>query len=115
LNSSCRQMSVRNLVSSMNIDVVCIQESKLSECSRRAILSFLGIDFDNNFICLLVVGASGGIILAWRSKIGAILSSRIDSHSASVQFSSPSWEPWWLTCVYVPQGNDAKIAFMQEI
>jgi hypothetical protein len=80
-------MSVRNLVSSMNIDVVCIQESKLSECFRRVILSFLGIDFDNNFICLSVVGVSGGIILAWRSKIGAILSSRIDLHSTYVQFS----------------------------
>jgi hypothetical protein len=33
---------------------------------------------------LPTVGASGGIILAWRSKIGAILSSKIDSHSSSV-------------------------------
>jgi exonuclease III len=108
-------MSLRNLVSSMNIDVVCIQESKMSVCSRRVILTMLGIDFDNNFICLPAVGASGGIVLAWRSRIGATLMSRIDSCSASVQFSSPTWEPWWLTCVYGPQGNDAKIAFMKEI
>jgi exonuclease III len=108
-------MSLRNLVSSMNIDVVCIQESKMSVCSRRAILTMLSIDFDNNFICLPAVGASGGIVLAWRSRIGATLTSRIDSCSASVQFSSPAWEPWWLTCVYGPQGNDAKIAFMKEI
>jgi exonuclease III len=64
LNSPSRQMLVMNLVSSMNIDVVCIQESKMSKCSRRAILSIMGIDFDNNFICLLAVGVSGGIILA---------------------------------------------------
>jgi exonuclease III len=115
LNSSARQKSLRNLVSSMNIDVVCIQESKMSVCSRRVILSMLGIDFDNNFICLPAVGASGGIVLAWRSRIGAILASRIDSFSASVQFSSPSGVHWWLTCVYGPQGNDAKITFMQEI
>jgi exonuclease III len=108
-------MSVRNLVASMNLDVVCIQESKMSECSRRVILSFVSIEFDSNFICLPAVGASGGIILAWRSRIGAVLSSRIDSHSASVQFSSTTGEPWWLTCVYGPQGNDVKIAFMQEI
>jgi hypothetical protein len=22
---------------------------------------------------------------------------------------------WWLTCVYGPQGNDEKIAFLQEL
>jgi hypothetical protein len=63
---------------------------------------------------LPAVGTTGGIILAWRSRIGVVLSSRLDSFSSSVQFSSPG-EPWWLTCVYGPQGNDAKIAFLQEI
>jgi exonuclease III len=115
LYSSAQQKSLRNLVSSMNIDVVCIQESKMSVCSHRVIQSMLGIDFYNNFICLPAIGASGGIVLAWRSRIGAILASRIHSFSTSVQFSSPSGVHWWLTCVYGPQGNDAKIAFMQEI
>jgi exonuclease III len=64
LNSSAWQDSVRNLVCSLNIDVVCIQESKMSSCSRGTILSMLGVEFDNNFISLPALGASGGIIVA---------------------------------------------------
>jgi exonuclease III len=115
LNSSARQSSVRNLVCSLNIDVVCIQESKMSSCSRRTILSMLGVKFNNNFISLPALGASGGIIVAWKARVGAALNVRIDAFSASVQFSSAIGEPWWLTCVYGPQGNDDKIAFLQEI
>ncbi len=46
----------------------------------------LGSDFDNNFVKVPSVGATGGILIAWRSKLGSISSGRVDSHSASVQF-----------------------------
>ncbi|WVZ75385.1 hypothetical protein U9M48_023441 [Paspalum notatum var. saurae] len=40
---------------------------------------------------------------------------RIDKHSVSVQICSTDLQPWWLTCVYGPQGDDNKIAFLQEL
>ena len=36
-------------------------------------------------------------------------------NSVSIQFSSNGLHPWWLTCVYGPQGDDNKILFLQEI
>lgn len=41
--------------------------------------------------------------------------SRIDTHCASVQFCSLSGVAWWLTCVYGPQDNQAKIQFLQKV
>ena len=50
---------------SSKIDVVCLQETKMSTVSRRMVLSMLGSDFDNNFIYLPSDGVSGGILVAW--------------------------------------------------
>jgi exonuclease III len=66
LNSVARQDAVRVMADASKIDVVCLQETKLSNVSRSLILSMLGSDFDNNFICLPSEGASGGILIAWR-------------------------------------------------
>ena len=61
------------------------------------------------------VGASGGILIAWRHGLDRAQASRIDQYSVSTQFSTSDLQPWWLTCVYGPQGDDNKILFLQEI
>jgi exonuclease III len=83
LNSVARQDSVSLVV---RADIICLQETKMQSCSRRFVLSLLGPDFDNNFVALPSVGASGGVLLAWRSKLGAIVDSRVDVFSVSVKF-----------------------------
>jgi exonuclease III len=75
----------------------------------------LGADFDNNFVCLPSVGASGGVLITWRAKLGRIVASRVDSFSVSVKFNPADGEAWWLTYVYGPQGHDRKIAFINEL
>jgi hypothetical protein len=40
---------------------------------------------------------------------------RIDRHRASVLFCLENGTAWWLTCVYGLQGNNEKIAFLQEL
>jgi hypothetical protein len=40
---------------------------------------------------------------------------RVDNHSVLVQFRLENGAAWWLTCVYGPQGNNEKIAFLQEL
>lgn len=115
LNSSARQDSVRVVVNSSKIDVVCLQETKMVVITRRMVLSMLGADFDNNFCFVPSIGASGGILIAWRNRVGAIGASRLDSHSASVQFCPDNGIAWWLTCVYGPQENQDKIQFLQEL
>jgi len=72
------------------------------------------LSFDH-FTVVPSVGASGGILVAWRQDIGPAGSTRVDAHCASIQFLPADGEPWWLTCVYGPQGNDEKINFLQEL
>lgn len=75
LNSVARRDAVRVLVDSAKIDTISLQETKMVAVSRQIILSMLGSDFDNNFICHPSAGASGGILIAWRSRLGAIQAS----------------------------------------
>ena len=108
LNSTSRQDSVHSIVGSSRSDIVCIQETKVTDMSRIIILSSLGLDF-SDFIATPSVGASGGILIAWRRHIRVFVALRVDNHSVTVQFSIENGPSWWLTNVYGPQGNDNKI------
>jgi exonuclease III len=114
LNGTVRQDVVRGLIVSSRIDVVCLQETKMEEVTRVTVLQMLGPKF-SNYIFLPLVGASRGILVAWRDCLGSPGSSRTDGHSVSVQFCPVEGPPWWLTCVYGPQGSEAKIQFLQEL
>lgn len=103
-----RRDAVRALVDASKIDIICLQETKMVAISRQLILYTLGSDIGNNYICLPSVGASGGILIAWRSRLGAVQASRVDNNSVSVQFCSATDSPWWITCVYGPQDNQEK-------
>jgi exonuclease III len=84
-NGFGHQASVRNLVASLRIDVVCLQETKMEVISRVLVLQMLGPDF-SNFVFLPSVGASGGILIAWKDSLGSLGNSRIGNFSVSVQF-----------------------------
>ena len=90
---------------------MCIQETKVTDMSRRIILSALGSDF-LDFIAAPSVGANGEILVARRRHIGVSITRRVDNHSAIVQFSPDKGQPWSMTCVYGPQGNDDKVQFL---
>jgi exonuclease III len=85
LNSSARQDVVRTLVESSRSDIVCLQDTKMVDVSPRVLLSMLGSEF-SCFLELPAVGASGGILIAWRQSLGVTGEHQIDAHSASVQF-----------------------------
>jgi len=86
----------------------------MPEISRRTILSMLGSDFAH-FVELPLAGASGGILIAWRLGLGAAVTTRVDNYCLSVKFCLGNEQPWWLTCVYGPQGDDNKVLFLQEL
>jgi exonuclease III len=115
LNSVAGQHSVREIVSSARVDIVCLQEIKMPAISCGLILSMLGREFDSNFIFLSSAGASGGVLIAWRESLDAAGASRIDNYCVSVQFCPANRELWWMTCVYGPQGNEEKINFLLEL
>jgi len=83
LNSRARQDAMRTLVNSSRVDFVCLQETKMPVISQGVILSMLGSVF-SHWVVLPAVGASGGILLAWRQDLGPATASRVDEHSISV-------------------------------
>jgi exonuclease III len=101
LNSTARQDSVRTIVDSSRADIVCLQETKISAMSNRVLLSALGSDF-TDFIAAPSIGASGGILVAWRRHIKASGAVRTDNYSVTIQISPENGQVWWLTCVYGP-------------
>jgi exonuclease III len=108
LNSSARQHSVRILVSTSHVDIVCLQETKFATVSQRILLPMLGSDF-SNFVELPSTGSSGGILVAWKNSVGSTGQVKVGVHSTSVQFRPQAGQTWWLTCVYGPRANDEKI------
>jgi exonuclease III len=114
LNASARQDAVRAEVVSSGVDVVCLQETKMQDISRFLVIRMLGPDFAN-FVFRPSIGASGGILVAWKDHINWAGVSRVDDHSMSIIFHHVDDVEWWLTCVYGPQLNQDKIAFLQEL
>jgi exonuclease III len=114
LNSSARQDAVRTLVQSSKADIVCLQETKMAVVPVRTLLSMLGSEFSCTME-LPAIGASGGILVAWKQSLGATDVRQIGNHSVTVQFCPEGGQAWWLTCVYGPQGNEEKVQFMQEL
>lgn len=114
LNLRACQDTMCTLVDSCRVDIVCLQEMKMSVMPPGVILSMLGSDF-THWVDLSADGASGGIVLAWHQGLGPASASRIDDHNISVHFSPSGLQSWWLTCVYGPQGVERKIQFLQEL
>ena len=92
-------------------DIVCVQETKIADISRRIILSAFGVDL-SDYAVVPSAGASGGILIAWRRHIGVSGVQMVDNHSVTIQFVAEDGQAWWLTYVYGPQGNEDKIQFM---
>jgi hypothetical protein len=54
----------------------------MQQITRTNILSTLGIKF-SDFVFMPSLGASGGILVAWRRNVGHIGLTRIDNHCVS--------------------------------
>jgi hypothetical protein len=75
----------------------------------------LGADFDAYF-CLPASDTRGGVIVAWMSRVVQLDSAHIGDNSITAKvapFGGAPW--WWLTCVYGPQAEADKIAFLDEL
>jgi hypothetical protein len=86
----------------------------MEDISRFDIIRLLGPEF-SNFSFLPSVGSTGGILIAWRHQLGHQGIFRLNAHYILVQFCPVVGQPWWLTCVYGPQGSKVKIQFLQEL
>ena len=114
LNDPAKRDSVREFISNISANLVCIQETKMELVDRYVVSQCLGPAFDD-FSFLPAVGTRGGILLAWDSTVLSV--SNISLHSFSITREAKYKEggSWWITAVYGLQDNEAKIQFLAEL
>ena len=115
LNSDKRQRSVREKVIESQCSVVCLQETKLSSCSRATMKSNYTHGFDQ-FVESPSRGASGGLLTAWRSDVfhGTLLQAK--PYAIVMQFTSVhNNEQWFLVNVYGPCQGELRDEFVSWI
>lgn len=116
LNSQARRKVVRDQVQETGCTIVCLQETKMEQIDERVVVESLGMNFKNQFTCLPSVGASGGISVAVNGDFYNIRQTLLANRTVTVKLESTlAPVTWWLTVVYGPQGDNEKLAFLQEI
>ena len=114
LNSRARRNVVRQLVEEQWVSLVSIQETKLDSCDHTIIRDMLGSDFD--FFDLPVSHTCGGIVLAWNRCFWLASSPVYKEFSLTARLTLlATGDSWWITVVYGPQGDQAKIRFLEEL
>lgn len=113
LNARAWRTTIRLLITT-GASIVCIQETKMELICSSTVLETLGSEFDE-YVYLPATGTRGGILLAWKSWFITLSDQSFTTNTLSVKVSTPGVAHWWLTVVYGPQADAAKIAFMQEL
>jgi exonuclease III len=85
MNNAAQQEDIKQVVSSIRPDVICIQETKIAHVTPAIINSTLGLEYDDSFVYLLAKGTRGGILCAGRSSHIQLQNPIIKNHSITVQ------------------------------
>lgn len=119
LNSTWKWDSIKNKVLSTQCDIICFQETKKDSFDSSFLRKICPIQFDS-FDFLPSVGASGGILIPWKSSFFS--RSRLNSGSfasdagnipLTIEFcSNHDNSKWLLTCVYGPCTAEGKGQFL---
>jgi hypothetical protein len=114
LNDPAKRDSVREVVDSLRVNLVCFQETKMAVIDSFIVNQCLGPSFDG-FDYLPAEETRGGILLAWNSDVVAVSSISHDTYSITGEVHTRGGEAWWLTVVYGPQQEAEKRQFLTEL
>lgn len=110
-----KRVVVKNLIFQYNIDVVCLQESKLSHPSSSCLLA-LGSLRLKQWKVLSTSGSAGGILVGWNDNMFHKISSWVDVFSVSVVLENGrDGFQWMLTSVYGPSNYPVNLALWSEL
>jgi exonuclease III len=116
LNSGAKQEDVKQSISNVRPNIVCLQETKLQQISRSTVRAVLGGEFENNFLFQPSDGAKGGLLLAARESFYTLqhVKSSMNTITAHV-LDYRSNLSWTITTVYDPQGDLDKKMLIREL
>jgi len=109
----CRD--VKRDISSCNVDLVCIQETKLQDFNYFKAISFLPNSLTSHF-AKPSLGASGGILSAWSDSTVEHISSTIGPFYVHSTFSHQMMDATFsITNVYGPCDHGTKLDFLDSL
>jgi len=112
INAENKWDSLRNKITESNGDIISIQETKRSSFDLSYLRKFCPRSFDA-FCFLPSIGASGGILVAWKSCFFSGLEIFQNEFAISVEFPSQfNNDSWILTSVYGPCDVEGKSDFL---
>lgn len=112
LNEREKRLAVRQTVLLEKPDIVCFQETKLSNINNTIISQTCGKRF-KDLACLEADGTRGGIMVAWNSKYKLIQSSK-GVYTATVTLEH-NGDQFQITSVYGPTTVALRRDFFREI
>lgn len=115
LNTRARRDVVREFLLQERASAMCLLETKVDVLSDRFAYDLMGSDFD--YVCLPAVGASGGIVVAWRPSVWTVIAHAIRSFSVTVDIVSVAALnlSWSLCAVYGPVCDESKPEFSRFV
>lgn len=115
LNNPARRSSIRLFMQSLNVSLVCFQESKLAHVNDAVVRDTLGPGFDG-FDFLPAEGTRGGILLAWKPDLLWVMNIQKDEFMILAQvLSLADGNEWLVSSVYGPQEDARKVRFLENI
>ena len=96
------------------VDLVCLQETKLKGTSSELVKSLIGRF--NKWAGVEAVGASGGILIMWDSRVLQLLEKEDCQYMLSCQFRNCEDNNTWIfKSVYRPTIGEERVQFCEEL
>jgi endonuclease/exonuclease/phosphatase family metal-dependent hydrolase len=113
-NDPAKRSAIREFVSTLHVNIVCFQETKLDVIDDFTVLQSLGPSFDE-YMYLPAVQTRGGILLAWDTSVIELENFSFDTYAITAEVKTRDNNRWWISTVYGPQDTADKINFLREI
>ena len=102
LNDLKKRLQVRHLLKLWKMGIMCLQETKLELLTKGIVRNIWGIHHVD-WLYLGSMGASGGILLMWDSRVVEKLDDAVGNYSVSCKFRSVvNQSEWVFSGVYGP-------------
>jgi exonuclease III len=112
LNAKSKQLALMNAIKLSACSVVCLQETKKEDFDIAFIKSCCPSGFDE-YVFVPSNGASGGLIILWKSSVFSGMVMHCESFALSVHFTSQhSSQNWTLVNIYGPCTGDLREDFV---
>jgi len=115
LNAEEKWNAVKNKVINSNCDIVCLQETKMDHFDMAFLKKILPPAFDD-FAFIPAVGASGGLLVAWKSSLFSGLVKLTTGFAIAIELTATiDNTSWTLLNVYGPCSAEGKLEFSRWI